>query len=181
MSASCSASSWVPHWCHIEGVQTQQEPIPWASGSPPLHSQGFLGRSIWLPEQLPLLSPITWSFGRLPRGSSNSSPSLALLHRGCQNAHPLEEIPSPRNAKPSLGSGARLHNFERLMAQGHLLASSPSLRSAPTGPSLVGWIFPFVAPHSFLPGCVHHEEIPTLPSPTPVQFSSVHSVMSNSF
>ena len=178
MPASCRGSSGVPHWCDIAGVQTHQEPIPWASRSRPLHSRGCLGRSIWLPEQPPRLSPIMWSLGRLPRGSSKSSSSLVLLHRGCQNAHPLVEIPSPRDAKPSLGSGARLHSFERLMEQGHLLASSPVLLGAPTGPLLVGWIFPFVAPHSFLPGCVYHEEIPTLPSPMPVQFS--RSVLSNS-
>ena len=178
MSASCSGSSWVPHWCHIEGVQTQQEPIPWASGSPPLHSQGFLGRSIWLPEQLPLLSPITWSFGRLPRGSSKSSPSLALLHRGCQNAHPLEEIPSPRNAKPSLGSGARLYNFERLMAQGHppcLISITPQCSdwSIACGLDLSFCCSPLIFAWLCSPRRDSH---PPIPHASSVQFSSLSQV-----
>ena len=175
MSASCSgSSSLVPHSRCSDSARTHPVGV-WITPTALLRlpwEEHLAARAA------ALLSPITWSLGRLPRGSSKSTPSLVLLHRGCQNAHPPAEIPSPRDAKPSLGSGARLHSFERLMTRGHLLTSSPALLRAPTGPLLVGWIFPFVAPHSFLPGYVHHKEIPTLPSPTPVQFS--HSVVSNS-
>lgn len=171
MPASCHGSSRVPHWCHIAGVHTQQEPIPWVSGSRPLHSRGCLGRSIWLPEQLPLLSPIIWSLGRLPQGSSKSSSSLVFFSGDVKMPTNRWRSPAPEMPSPAL---AQVLGFIALRDSWHKGISLPHLQHSSVLPlvhCLWAGSFLLLLPTHFCLAVFTTKRFP--PSHPPRQFSSV--------
>lgn len=77
-------------------------------------------------------------------GAPRVPPALCWATVGVTMPAHGRRSPSPRDARPSLGPGPRLHSYERLLAQGHTLASSPvpALLSLPSGPPPVQISFP---------------------------------------